>query len=219
MPAKRARAKAKPTTPPPEQAQTEPVRPRLFLRWRFWLPRAVFESLLIVFSVILALSLQRWIEVRADERRLEQARRFFAEEILENRRLLLDDFYLPHHRVLQEKVRTADSPEAFRRAVFEEGVHAVRFQDAVWRSFSTNDELVRRFEPEELFLLAEIYRRQAEIDEINDATFAIILNDFLDPQTPVLGQALVVQAYLSEVVNGENRLVELYDAALKTLPD
>ncbi len=67
-------------SPPPSPEAAPPARPSALRRWRRWAPRAVFESLLIVFSVILALGLTNWAEDRRTEHRVAEMRQFLIAE-------------------------------------------------------------------------------------------------------------------------------------------
>lgn len=62
------------------EASPSAVR-RTALRWRRWLPRALFESGLIIFSVVLALALTGWAEDRRMSRRADDMRGFLIEEM------------------------------------------------------------------------------------------------------------------------------------------
>ena len=110
--------------------------------WRRWLPRAVFESVLIVFSVFLAMALSQWAEDRRTARRVDEARRFFAEEIALNCDRLTSLGLLPFHLKLSGEVQAAlaaDTPERAVDAAFRRGVRPMIFRDAVWRSLSAGE--------------------------------------------------------------------------------
>lgn len=56
-----------------------------------WWPRALAESLLIVFSVVLALAVSEWADGRRTAARVAEMRGFLIEEIRANRTLLTSD--------------------------------------------------------------------------------------------------------------------------------
>src|SRR4030081_2071500 len=107
-----------------------------------WLPRALFESALIVFSILLALGVNEWRDHRERMSHASEARHAFANEIRANRDLLVSDFYLPHHKRMQLEYRKLiDEGRAEPGSLLDTGVHAAPLRDAAWRSFSTSNTL------------------------------------------------------------------------------
>lgn len=78
--------------------------------WRSWLPRVLAESVLIVFSVLLALGVDQWREDRALAREVAEARAAFANEMHDNRDLLTSDRYHPHHKAMWTHFRALAKP-------------------------------------------------------------------------------------------------------------
>lgn len=209
------------------ETTARPLRP-FALRWRRWLPRATFESVLIVFSVVLALMLADWADRRRTAAEVAEVRTFFIEEIRANRALLLSDSILPHHRRLHTAFGTAAQGEATQekamqayRQMFRTGIHVAPLRDAVWRSAETGD-LLGEMPIEDLFLLADIYKAQATLTDLS--------NGFISGTPGVLsalenGQGVRAaiatgQLHLADVVASEEGLVQLYDRALAKLdPD
>jgi hypothetical protein len=67
--------------------------------WRRWMVRVVFESMLIVVSIVVALGVNEWRDRRELQAQARDARIAFAREINANRDLLLgEESGLPHHR-------------------------------------------------------------------------------------------------------------------------
>lgn len=148
------------------------------LRWRRWLPRAAFESVLIVFSVVLALMLADWADRRRTAAEVAEVRAFFIKEIRANRAILLSDPILPHHRRLRTAFGTANEGEATQAKamqaygqVFRSGIHVPPLRDAVWRSAETGD-LLGEMPIEDLFLLADIYKAQTTLAELSNGFIA-----------------------------------------------
>ena len=193
--------------------------------WRRWMPRAVFESVLIVFSVFLALALSQWAEDRRTAERVEAARGFFAEEIRGNRDRVRSDFHLPHHERL--RARLAQVPGegpldaaalANARSPLQTGMHPVRFRDAVWRSVSQSD-LLEEMDPREVFMLADIYGQQEDLTVHTRAMLASgASSDLLSADPERVRQAAQQRRLgLGDVVAAEHRLLKLYDEALPRL--
>lgn len=216
---------APPPSAPPPDADPRPARR---LRLPAWTARAVFEAVLIVFSVVLALAANGWVEDRRTAARVEDMRGFLAAEIRQNRASLQSPELLPHHEDLKRKFgraagRQSDpvDEEATRIAMqtlFDTGLHPPELRDPVWTSVSQGD-LIEHMAPEEVFALAEAYKAQREVEDWTDqaAAAAISLLDMLDdPRTAKLRLSQMT-LLLEDVASRERRLVALYDRALARL--
>lgn len=201
-----------------------PVR-RVAIRWRRWLPRAAFESVLIIFSVVLALMLADWADRRRTAHEVAQVRGFFIEEIRANRAILVSAPILPHHRRLREifsNVSEGDVTQAQAMAaygqVFQTGIHVAPLRDAVWRSAETGD-LLGEMPIEDLFLLADIYKAQATLEGLSTgfiSSMPAVLSG-LENGDGVRAALVTGELHLGDVVASEEGLVQLYDRALEAL--
>jgi hypothetical protein len=208
---------------------TEPTR-RVDAGWRSWLPRVLVESVLVVFSVLLALGVDEWREKRELGRQVQDARAAFAQEIRGNRELLRGDRYHPYHRRMWAHYRELsdaagardslrlDSLRKLTAARFGNGVWPTPFRSAVWRSLSQR-EVVGRMEPSELFLIADVYREQENVDAWHDRMFTIWSEPRSDADHPAYIRSDIyrTRSYLADVVAGEERLMRRYDEALRLL--
>lgn len=197
-------------------------------RWRRWLPRAVFESVLIVFSVVLALALTDWAEERRTARRVEEIRGYLVAEIRANRAMLADPYHLPHHEGLKRTFAQAGGVpgahptraqvETAVERLFRTGLHQPTPRDAVWTSI-VSGELLEHMDLDEVLALARVYRAQDSLEGVNRAGYenAIGLLDLVaedrDPRSPMLRMTL----YLEDLVALEKTLIQLYDEALVEL--
>ena len=190
--------------------------------WRRWLVRALFESALIILSIIAALAVNEWCDQRELEAQVRRARVAFAREVQANRDILLDEKSgLPYHQRLWQRYREL-GPKAVLtiddlKPIYEEfpsGVHMLRLRDAVWRSFSGSD-LLRRLDQQDLFLLAEIYRQQDEIDDFNRAMYAAWRQVDSNAESPgyIKDGVRSMRAYLADIIAAEERLKKLYENA------
>lgn len=69
--------------------------------WRRWLVRALFESALIILSIIAALAVNEWRDTRELQSQVRQGRAAFAQEIQANYETLLSEQPgLPYHKRL-----------------------------------------------------------------------------------------------------------------------
>ena len=216
------------TEPAPEPSP----RRNPFARWRRWLPRAVFESVLIVFSVLLALALTNWAEERRTAHRVAEMRGFLIQEIRANRAELGRPYYIPHHERLKlgfaraggmPNMRvTRQSAEPAISALFGGGgLHLAAPQDAVWTSVSASD-LFEHMEPREVFMLAQVYRAQESLEGANRAGYenAVGLLDILTDERDAHRQMMRMTLYLEDLIQQETNLLRLYDRALARMdPD
>jgi hypothetical protein len=103
---------------------------------------------------------------------------------------------------------------------FPHGINPLRPRDAVWRSLSGGDVL-RRFDQRVLFLLAEIYRQQEEIDDYNRAMYAAWRQINSDADSPgyITDNVRSTRAYLADVIGAEERLRKLYDEVGKSFKE
>lgn len=208
-----------------------PAPQRFRLYWPSWGPKAVLESLLIVFSVVLALAASNWADERKTAGRVTDMRGFLAAEIRANRATLASADYLPHHTDLKLKFFKAggrqgepvdrEATRVAMQTLFATGLHPPQLKDAVWTSASQGD-LIEHMAPEDVFALAEIYKAQRELEEWNDqgADAAMLLLDMLDNPATAKLRLMRMTLFLEDLSSQEHRLIELYDRALARLdPD
>ena len=187
--------------------------------------RILLESALIVFSILLALGLDAWWETRRDNARVEAARAAFVQEIRGNLELLEDGPYHAYHRDMWQAYRVLgaieepsaqDVEQVSER--FANGVHPTPFRDAVWRSLS-NTDLMGRLPFEEVFIIADIYREQDNVDGWHQRMFDVWSEARSDREDPAYIRDDIerMRSYLSDVVAGEERLLRQYAEALEIL--
>ena len=190
--------------------------------WRRWLVRALFESALIIVSIVVALGVNEWRDKRELEAQGREARKAFAQEIQANREMLLaEKSGLPYHRRLLERYRDVSGRPNFTAAdldpIYNEfggGVNMLRLREAVWRSLSGSDVL-RKLKQQDVFLLARIYRQQEEIDDFNRAMYTAWRQINADAEGPgyIKDSVRSTRAYLGDVIGAEERLRKLYEEA------
>ena len=188
--------------------------------------RILLESALIVFSILFALTLDAWRESRREAARLTEVRQAFAEEIRGNLALLQSDRFLPRHRALWERFRelgriespTEQDLAAVWTGEFSNGIWPTPFRSAVWRTLA-NSDLAARLPFDELFMLADIYREQENVDGWHDRMFTIWSESRSDRRDPefIRDDIQRTRTYLADVVAGEERLLEAYAEALEEL--
>jgi hypothetical protein len=189
---------------------------------RRWFVRALFESAVIIVSVVAALAVNEWRDQRQLQERAHEVRGAFAAEIRANRDALRsEEEGLPYHQRLWQRYRdlgtkpvlsAADLEPIYRE--FPHGISMVRLRDAAWRALSGSDVL-RHLDQRELLLLADIYRQQEEIDDYKRAMYAAWRQVHGDADSPgyIKDDVRSTRAYLADVIGAEERLRKLYDEA------
>lgn len=184
-----------------------------------WLPRAFFESFLIVLSILAALAVNEWRDNHARAERAAEARTAFVNEIRSNRDLLLTDGVLPHHKRLGEEYRQLAAEESDEPGrLFQTGAHPAALRDAAWRSFSTSAILVD-FAAADVVLLSDIYRAQETLERMNYGFIGSIQAPRADRETPEFKRDMTRSTafYLNDVVSLEESLLKVYKRALDQL--
>lgn len=183
-----------------------------------WMPRVLFESALIVFSVLLALALNEWRESRAETERVEQALRAIRGELRENRRLVAEA--RDYHSRLAESFdasarRGAEAPDL---SVMERGlVHPARVLSTAWESAQSTGT-TSAIPYETVLRLSSVYVRQAEYEALSrtvgESVYDLLLQDGLDVLIRAYPRFVVIQR---EFVGREETLLQEYDEALEAL--
>ena len=188
--------------------------------WPSWLGRAIFESALIAFSVLLALMVDNWRETRTSRARFAEARAAIVAELDSNYRLLVSAPYQPHHRRLHDVYELMErenrSDEAY--AIFKGGVHIPPLNDDAWRIFMTSD-VAGQLPFAERAMLSRLYGQQAELEGMLQRLIASLTQPTVDRQNPAYAADLVhvIDLTLTDVVYLEADMVKRYEAALGAL--
>ncbi|MEH6699022.1 MAG: hypothetical protein V7672_10000 [Brevundimonas sp.] len=194
-------------------------------RWRRWMPRAIFESLLIVFSVFLALGLNNWAEDRRESERLAEMRTYLVQEIRQNRDTLASDHWLPHHTRLRDAVMavalsnpTRDEVRQLMGALFDTGIHTGATRDPVWQAIQASG-LLTEMDAEELLLVSNVYRGQASLERVDQQMVGVVapLLQSVETGEGMNATLMTLGLLLSDVVALEGTLIQRYDAALAVM--
>lgn len=184
-------------------------------QWRAWTGRLVFEGTLIVFSVLLALTLDGWRQDAAEERRLNEALESLADELKFNRELLEQPRHLEYHRGLYRHylaLADSDSIDGADKA-FKDGLRIARVRDTAWTSFMASD-VSNRLPFALRAELAGIYGDQDGIDELFRLTIGGLVAARSDRDVPAYrrDQIRVLAMFLTDLVIREERLLNEYAA-------
>jgi len=184
--------------------------------WRHLIAKGAFESALIVFSVLLALTVDNCRDDASRRRSLAEARTALVEELRFNRELLAGDDYLPHHIALHRIYDGMESSGKSDRvgALFESGVHMPALRDAAWRSFSSSD-VANDLPFAQRTLLAGLYAAQSNLAD----TYRALMMNATRPTSKRDDPAFlrdfvrVIDLSLTDIVYSETRLIQDYEKA------
>ena len=207
-------------------------RPRTLRRsetgWRKWLISGLFESVLIMVSVVAGLMLTGWAQDQSDKQRVTALRGFIEKEIAANRDLIASGDYLPHHKQLLSEIRkvaelenpTREQATPAFQAITRTGIHLTPTDDSVWRSISPSD-LLEHMPPEKVFTLTRVYRNQSDLTLVNETIYGMLTRIPFDMARgdPPLGAIIQLQLSINDLVAAEENLLKQYDAALKARGD
>lgn len=181
--------------------------------WRQWAGKGLFEAALIVFSVLLALTLDGWREDASEQARFREAVQSLADELKLNRELLAGPSYIDHHRRLlahyQSRANAGSSEGADEG--FKTGLHPAPLRGTAWASLAESG--VARLMPFGLRAsLAGIYRDQVSLDETFRALVAGLMQPRADRESAAYqrDQIRVLAVTLTDMVATENRLLRQY---------
>ena len=191
-----------------------------------WGPRAIFECLLIVFSIILALAISNWALDEQMKGRVSEARSYFAQEIRANRDLLKSDAFLPHHERLHAGLVQVDtdhlvSPDQARAAVapiYATGIHMAQLREVVWRTYS-GSEVMEHMPPRVVFALNDAYIAQQQISALQTAYYPVLsaLPGQIAIEHDLRGAIVSLQLHHGDVIGSEENAINRYNAALAVL--
>lgn len=196
-----------------------PTAPSPGQRWRAWLPRMLVESLLIVFSVLVALAVDEWRDERQRRDRAERAMRSIAAELRQNRSNVARA--LANHRAMADSVsayaarRQPPPQHVYLNGLFNPGlVHSAAWEAAL-ETGATADMPYER-----VIDLSSTYDRQARYRALGDALVEDVMRQIrLEGLEPVLRDG--APGFLSlqtDFANRERILLATYDSALAALP-
>ena len=181
-----------------------------------WIDLSV-QSVMIVFSVLLALAASSWADARKQQRLGDQALLSFAHEIRANRARVAK--LLPYHDSLDVAASRADSAGSVRnyadwRRAFPgwSGFEPPDLTTAAWQGALASGAL-SNIRYDRVASLSGVYTVQNKLDAFN-ASY-IPLFDFSDAAMPSTVRRM--HAYGATVVSFERTLVSSYDATLKLI--
>jgi hypothetical protein len=204
------------TAPLDAEAAREDGRRRI--RWPVWLPRVLFESALIVFSVLLALAVDEWRDSRSQAARARIAVDAIVAELQANRRdaARAQTFHRGMAATLGALAAKGEPPS--REVALGGLFQPARVVSTAWtsaRETGTLDQL-----PYDLLLrISRVYERQSSYEELR---MQILADIYIDIRRRGADEVLIAgyQGFLSLVgdfATREQELIANYDTVLSLL--
>lgn len=187
-------------------------------RWRRWLPRLVVESVVVVFSILLALVVNEWRQERTREARKERSMDAIRMELAHNYRALQEVH--PYHTQLADTLRQLVNrgAESVSPGIRPRGwILPVDLVSAAW-SAAQSTGTTGQFRYPVLLSVSRAYEEQSEFRRRVDGIFSAVMSMALNRGSGSLldnpgGMAGVVYT----VAQWERGLLREYEAALEGL--
>lgn len=180
-----------------------------------WLPRVLFESALIVVSILVALGLDEWRESREDEQLVRHALTSFLSEMHKNKLLVEDDapFNRGLRNVLDMHYQKDDISSVDEFIVMVESYSPIDLHSTAWETALATGSLAK-MDYTLVSALSLTYSQQSRYDAITQSG----LNEVLSPQNltdDTLKLAIYNSIrYLDNVATAETELAIIYDQAI-----
>jgi hypothetical protein len=176
-----------------------------------WLGQIIFESVLIVLSIISALAFSNWQEEQAENRLVTQSMRAFQQEIKQNRQWIESSYpYLQGINSVVTDVQAGKMPleiNNFRQMI--DDIQMVVLRESTWATV-VDTGVLTHMEFELVSALSLTYSLQRRLQVLyNDGQSDLIRNSYLlESNKPALMHS--VQRYLNRIIEAEAELQAAY---------
>lgn len=186
------------------------------------------ESMLIVFSILLALLINQWTNNLQLKKQKNRSLSLIVQELEHNRNSL--ENLAPYHQRFADKldalIQSDSFPEAFARmngmeilrsGIMTSGLGKPDVQSTAWNAAQLSNA-INLFDDQTLYTLSSIYELQEEgVDIVWKEVGRYILSaEMLDPQRKEIALKLL-SIYINELASQELFLKEKYEDGLKEL--
>ena len=183
-----------------------------------WLPRVLFESILIVMSIMLALALDEWRDNKQKQELVVRSMESFAKEIQRNKSLL-EDVNPFHHgltRMLQSRAggKGYKSATEFRNIV--RGFRPAVLINSAWETAVATGAL-GQMEYDMVSALSLTYSFQQRFNELTSATNNVLSTQARASDNDMNQRAYEAARYVSDVTAAEDELLDVYQQALELI--
>lgn len=187
---------------------------------RGWAARMVFEALLIVLSILLALAVNQWQDARRERRLADQALASFRQEIAANRQRLRE--LVPYHERIRDEMRRLDSEGAvtryadLRKIRGFQGFRPAFLLETAWRTAIATGALTH-IDYRTATALSMTYTLQERVDELNRVTLPAMFAGGALSDEQAAGTLRQGAAYLTDISGLEREVLVAYDEMLAGL--
>ena len=185
-----------------------------------WLPRVVFESLLIVVSILLALTLDEWQDDLEIQELVDRSVQSFEQEVRQNKMRVED--VAPYHIGLQEILTRLDEGEGVKSLMeyrnIMEGFQATLLLRTAWDT-SVATGALSRMDYELVAALSQTYDAQNRFNELYSiGRNAILTSARLNVENLDLSIYNAIR-FMSEVTAAEAHLEAVYEVTLDLMQE
>ena len=185
-----------------------------------WLPRVVFESLLIVVSILLALTLDEWQDDLEIQELVDRSVQSFEQEVRQNKMRVED--VAPYHIGLQEILTRLDEGEGVKSLMeyrnIMEGFQATLLLRTAWDT-SVATGALSRMDYELVAALSQTYDAQNRFNELYSiGRNAILTSARLNVENLDLSIYNAIR-FMSEVTAAEAHLEAVYEVTLDLIQE
>jgi hypothetical protein len=183
--------------------------------WRVWLPRALFESVLIVFSILLALALDQWKEDQEIEELVNRFVASFEREILSNKSRIED--ISAYHGGLQQLLTQQKDGRGLRSVKeFRDVMSALQsppLLSSAWQTALATGVL-SRMDYEMVAALSLTYSAQLRFDEAYQSNSRTLLAPANLDEDKLEITVFYAARFVADVTRSESELVVFYEQTL-----
>ena len=186
--------------------------------WSTWLPRVLFESMLIVVSILFALALDEWQEDREIEELVDRSVANFERELKRNQARI--EAVQPYHEGLQRMLESRiagdgiDSAVEFRNIL--DALQPAVLLSSAWET-AVATGVLSRMDYELVAALSLTYSTQNRFDEVyragNNALLAPV--NFSDERLDV--SVYNAARFIADVTAAESELIAFYQQTLELI--
>lgn len=194
------------------------ARARPQIAWSTWLPRVLFESFLIVISILFALALDEWREDRQIDEQVNRSIASFERELRQNQARI--EAVQPYHeglrRMLESRIggEGLDSPVEFRNIL--DALQPAVLLSSAWQT-AVATGVLSRMDYEMVAALSLTYSTQNRFDEVyrsgNNALLAPA--NFSEERLDI--SVYNAARFIADITAAEGELIAFYQQTLELI--
>lgn len=186
------------------------------------------ESLLIIFSVVLALGLTEWFSKLHEDRRVDEILHQLRTELLQNRKAEAEQYqyHVKIRRRLDSAIQNPSYGQQFLNGgevhlsiIADSGVMRHDLDDVAWQIAKANNA-VARLDLSTYSLLEDLYNNQQRITKTEDEVARVLLTpESRKPENLRTTLILISDNFFAWSVERGPKMLHLYDEAIERLKD